>query len=109
MSYIVPVTSGIDTGKIKWLTDSKPNVRPGDEAAAAEAPSFKSILGDVVNNVIETENQRKIDSYNLSIGKMDDMHTMMINEMKAEVALDTMVQIRNKLLDAYKEIMNTNI
>lgn len=105
MSYIVPITTGIDTSKISWLTDSKTN----NAEKAEETPSFKSLLNDVVNNVIETENQQKADAYNLSIGNMDDMHTMMINEMKAEVALDTMVQIRNKLLDAYKEVMNTTI
>lgn len=104
MSYIVPITGGIDTSKVNWL--GKPETQ---QTAAPEAGSFKSLFNDVINNVVETENQTKVDAYNLSIGNMDDMHTMMINEMKAEVALDTMIQLRNKLLDAYKEVMNTNL
>lgn len=107
MSYIVPINMSIDTSKINWLTDTNRNLKTENDEA--ENGSFKSLLNGMINNVIETENQTKVDAYNLSIGNMDDMHTMMINEMKAEVALQTMVNVRNKLVDAYKEIMNTNI
>ncbi len=107
MSYIVPINMSIDTSKINWLTDTNRNLKAENEES--EKGSFKSLLNGMINNVIETENQTKVDAYNLSIGNMDDMHTMMINEMKAEVALQTMVNVRNKLVDAYKEIMNTNI
>lgn len=107
MSYIVPINMGIDTSKIPWLTDATSNLDA--EQRAAESGSFGKMLNDVLNNVIETENQTKVDAYNLSIGNMDDMHSMMINQMKAEVALQTAVQLRNKLVDAYKEIMNTNL
>ena len=107
MGYIVPINMSIDTSKINWLTDTNRNLKAENEES--EKGSFKSLLNGMINNVIETENQTKVDAYNLSIGNMDDMHTMMINEMKAEVALQTMVNVRNKLVDAYKEIMNTNI
>jgi flagellar hook-basal body complex protein FliE len=40
---------------------------------------------------------------------MDDMHTMMINMAKADVALQTMVQLRNKVLSAYTEVMSTSL
>ena len=70
---------------------------------------FKEMLQDVIQNVKETEAATKIDAYNLSIGNMDDLHKMMINAAKAEIALQTMVQIRNKILDAYSEIMRINI
>ncbi|MBK5247439.1 MAG: flagellar hook-basal body complex protein FliE, partial [Peptostreptococcaceae bacterium] len=56
-----------------------------------------------------TEAATKEDAYKLSIGEMDDMHTMIINAAKADIALQTMVQLRNKFLDAYSEVMRTNI
>jgi flagellar hook-basal body complex protein FliE len=59
--------------------------------------------------VEETEAAAKMDAYKLSVGEMDDMHTMMINAAKADIALQTMVQLRNKFLDAYSEIMRTSI
>ncbi len=108
MSYIVPVSGGIDISNVKWAAEASQKLGTGVEAKETEG-SFKSMLKDVIGNVIETENQTKVDAYNLSIGNMDSMHDMMINEMKAEMALQTMVQLRNKLLDAYKEVMNTNL
>lgn len=107
MSYIVPINMSIDTSKINWLTNT-PKGHDVQDKEPEQSP-FRTMLNGMINNVIETENQTKVDAYNLSIGNMDDMHTMMINEMKAEVALQTMLNIRNKLVDAYKEIMNTNI
>lgn len=111
MSYIVPINTGINLSadKINWLTD-RPSIGLEEQAAQATGTgNFKSVLSDVITNVIETENQTKVDAYNLSIGNMDDMHTMMINTFKAEVALQTMIELRNKMLDAYKEIMNTGV
>jgi len=70
---------------------------------------FKEIFQDVIQNVEDTEAATKMDAYKLSIGEMDDMHTMIINAAKADVALQTMVQLRNKFLDAYSEIMRTNL
>jgi flagellar hook-basal body complex protein FliE len=49
------------------------------------------------------------DSYKLSVGAMDDPHTAVINSAKAELTLSTMMQIRNKLLEAYQEVMRINI
>jgi flagellar hook-basal body complex protein FliE len=70
---------------------------------------FKEIFHDIIENVEKTEAATKMDAYKLSIGNMDEMHTMIINAAKAEVALQTMVQLRNKFLDAYSEIMRTNL
>lgn len=71
--------------------------------------SFQNVLNDVIGNAEKTEAQTKVDAYNLSIGNMDDMHTMMINTAKADVALQTMVQLRNKVLEAYQAVMNTGL
>ena len=80
-----------------------------NDSDKASGLGFKEMFQDVFQNVKETEEATKIDAYNLSIGNMDDLHTMMINAAKAEIALQTMVQIRNKVLDAYSEIMRINI
>ena len=40
-------------------------------------------------------------------GKADDMHTVMIKTTEAQLSLELAVQMRNKLLEAYNEIKNT--
>jgi flagellar hook-basal body complex protein FliE len=103
--FIVPISSNINTSSINSLSSSeKPNAS-GDNTGLG----FKEIFQDVVNNVEKTEAATEMDAYKLSIGQMDDMHTMIINAAKADVALQTMVQLRNKFLDAYSEIMRTNL
>ncbi|MCR5481977.1 MAG: flagellar hook-basal body complex protein FliE [Clostridia bacterium] len=103
--FIVPISSKINVKKIDWLDERGPAV----QEQGPEDSTFRTILDGIVNNVETTQAQTKLDSYNLSIGNMDDMHTMLINATKAELALQTMVELRNKLLDAYTEVMRTNL
>lgn len=103
--FIVPMNSNIDTSRIKSITPENTAVSP--ESGVGQG--FKQIFQDVVNNVEETDAVTKMDAYKLSIGEMDDMHTMIIDAAKADIALQTMVQLRNKILDAYSEVMRTNI
>lgn len=103
--FIVPIHSSIQPVNIQPILNDS-----ADPKSEETSPSnFRQILQDVVQNVEDTEAVTKMDAYQLSIGKMDDLHTMTINSAKAEVALQTMVQLRNKLLDAYSEIMRINL
>ncbi len=102
--FIVPMNSNINTSSINSLS-SGTSTPAGDSTGLG----FKEIFQDAVNNVEQTEAQTEMDAYNLSIGEMDDMHSMIINAAKADVALQTMVQLRNKFLDAYSEVMRTSL
>lgn len=92
------------------ITDSLTEKVASAGASQAQAgQGFSQVLNDVIANAEETDAQTKVDAYNLSIGNMDDMHTMMINMAKADIALQTMVQLRNKALSAYTEVMSTSL
>lgn len=71
--------------------------------------SFKSIFEGALENYVEAEAKVDEDIYKLSIGESDDLHNLMINTQKAEVSLDLMIQLRNKALDAYNEIMRMGV
>ncbi|MDD2495778.1 MAG: flagellar hook-basal body complex protein FliE [Tissierellia bacterium] len=71
--------------------------------------SFKSIFNNALNNYIQAESKVDKDIYELSIGESDDVHNLMINTQKAEVSLDLVIQLRNKALDAYNEIMRMGV
>ncbi|MGI6751288.1 MAG: flagellar hook-basal body complex protein FliE [Anaerovoracaceae bacterium] len=103
--FIVPMSSIINVSELKSLDSGKAALKTDGETSSG----FKEIFENMVNNVEETEAATKMDAYKLSIGEMDDMHTMMINAFKADAALQTMVQLRNKFLEAYSEIMRINI
>ena len=45
----------------------------------------------------------------LATGKTDDIASVMIATEKADIALRTMMQVRNKIIDAYQEIMRMQV
>ena len=105
--FIVPLSSNINTSSINSIgsNSEKTAGSSGDDSGLG----FKKIFQEAVNNVEDTEAVANMDAYKLSIGEMDDLHTMMIDSAKADIALQTMVQLRNKFLDAYSEIMRTSL
>jgi flagellar hook-basal body complex protein FliE len=66
---------------------------------------FSDILSDALNNVADTDTAAQIDAVNIATGKTDDLHTLTIDIAKADLALQMLVEVRNKALDAYNEIM----
>jgi flagellar hook-basal body complex protein FliE len=71
--------------------------------------TFKNIFADLVNNVNETDAVAKQDIIKIAEGSADDLHTITINSEKAELATLMLIQVRNKVLDAYNEIMRITL
>lgn len=71
--------------------------------------SFLNILDDAIQNVNQTEQESTADTIALLTGEGGDLHTSMIAMEKADIALQLATQIRNKILDAYNEIMRMQV
>ena len=71
--------------------------------------SFKSIFDTAIDNYKNAEAEVDKDIYQLSVGETDDLHNLMINTQKAQISLDLLIQLRNKALDAYNEIMRMGV
>jgi flagellar hook-basal body complex protein FliE len=71
--------------------------------------NFSDILREALNKVndLQIESQNITDSF-LS-GETDNIHNVMIASSKANLALQMTIQVRNKVMDAYNEIMNMQI
>lgn len=71
--------------------------------------SFSQMLKDSIEKV----NQLQLESQNLNnqlaAGNIDNVHQVVIASQKAELALQFTLQIRNKIIDAYNEIMRMSI
>ncbi len=71
--------------------------------------SFLNLLQDAIKLTEETgKNDMKANEQLLN-GTTEDLHTIMIDTEKAKIALSLTLQIRNKVIDAYNEIMRTQI
>lgn len=94
------------------LSQMKPIIT--EDITKASAPigndlPFSSVFQSAVKNVQETDAVAKQDTYKMMLGEMDDLHTVQINKEKAFAAVQLLMQVRNKALDAYNEIMRMGV
>lgn len=77
-------------------------------AEKAQLP-FQSLFQDAVNNVKETDQAAQDEVYKLATGQTDDLHNIIIASQKATMSVQLLVQLRNKALDAYNEVMRMSV
>lgn len=70
---------------------------------------FADVLKDSIEkvNAIQTEADQAIQG--LATGQVSDIHDTMIAIEKANLSFNMMVQVRNKIVAAYEEIMRTQV
>jgi flagellar hook-basal body complex protein FliE len=70
-------------------------------------------FGDFLNKAIGEVNSLQQDSSqlksNLVTGNIEDIHQVMIASEKANLAFQLTLQIRNKVIEAYQEIMRMQV
>ena len=70
-------------------------------------------FSDFLNNALTEVNKLQIDSEKLNeafaMGKIDNLHQVSIAAEKADIAMQLTVQIREKVLNAYQEIMRMSV
>lgn len=71
--------------------------------------SFSDIFKNQLNEVARLEKHSKDLTNDFAAGKIDNIHEIMIASEKAGLALELTVQIKNKLTEAYTEIMRMQI
>ncbi|MFT5594074.1 MAG: flagellar hook-basal body complex protein FliE [Oceanicoccus sp.] len=88
--------------KLQNQSANYPNIK-----ADPNVPDFQTMFGNAINNV--NEQQMKSSELRTRFEKGDpmvDLPEVMIAAQKASVSFDAMKEVRNKLVDAYKDIMN---
>lgn len=71
--------------------------------------SFTSFLKDSINSVNETQIQSDELTNKMANGENVDLHSVMIASQKASISLTATLEVRNKVVEAYQEIMRMNI
>ena len=89
--------------------DPVKSAQKAGEAAPTEGKGFKSILLDSLNEVnkLQTEADRGVQR--LITGETDNVAEVMAAVNKAGIAFDLLMEVRNKLTDAYQEIQQMRV
>lgn len=74
-----------------------------------ETPDFGSVLKKSIEEVNRLQLEADKEAENFALGKTDNIHKVMLTAEKADIALQFTIQIRNKVIDAYNEIMRMQI
>ncbi len=73
---------------------------------------FSSILDSMLNSVDETntlQNQAEAAAIQFALGESDNTHDLLIAQTKANTALQYTVAVRDKIVEAYQQIMQMQI
>lgn len=75
-----------------------------------KVPSFGDLMTKAINNVndVQQKSSSMADAYEKGVAGVD-ITDVMIASQKASVSFQAMVQVRNKLVEAYKDVMSMPI
>lgn len=85
-------------------------LKPDAAAAKTEnGKSFGEMLADAlqnVNNLVKDSEQKSVD---MAQGRIEDVSQVMIATEKASLGLQMTMQVRNKVVEAYQEVMRMQV
>ncbi|RFU71282.1 flagellar hook-basal body complex protein FliE [Peribacillus saganii] len=70
---------------------------------------FASVLQESIEKVNQAQAESDKMTTKMARGENVDLHQVMIASQKASVTLQTTLEVRNKVVEAYQEIMRMNV
>jgi flagellar hook-basal body complex protein FliE len=98
ISSIDPLASGSKLGEIN---------KSGQTLSTLD--NFGQLLGDAINSLSQKENAANGAIASLAAGEDIELHQVMITMQQADIAFQLALQVRNKIVEAYQEVMRTQI
>jgi flagellar hook-basal body complex protein FliE len=87
-----------------------PRMMPAPSAPKSQAGggSFGNLLKDAIQQVndVEKSSQGELQKF---LSNESDLHSVMISLEKADLSFQMMMQVRNKIVQAYQEIMKSQV
>jgi flagellar hook-basal body complex protein FliE len=83
--------------------------RPRTPAKTEEGGNFGEMLKSAISTANELQKQSDVEIQKLMTGETQDLHTTMIAVQKADLSFQMMMQVRNKIVQAYQEIMRMQV
>lgn len=83
-----------------------------NKLVATDDNSFSSVLSSAMDMVSETndlQNNAQSEAVRFALGQSENTHDLTTAQTKALTAIQYTVAVRDKMIDAYKEIMNMQI
>jgi flagellar hook-basal body complex protein FliE len=84
---------------------------PGAAAPAAGTGSgaFQNILQSTIDNLQSLQNDAGTAAQKFMTGESEELHTVALAGQRAELAFELGLQVRNKVVSAYQEVMKMQL
>lgn len=83
-------------------------VQPAETARGGQS-LFGAVFQSAIDNVKQTDLEKTEAQYLLATGQLDNPAALSIAATKEEIALDMLIQLRNKALDVYSELTRISL
>jgi flagellar hook-basal body complex protein FliE len=83
--------------------------KPKSTAAPQSGVSFKETLSNYLSDVNEMQVKADTSIKKMVAGEITDVHQVMTSVEQANTAFNMMMELRNKVMDAYQEIMRIRL
>ncbi|MBE6909706.1 MAG: flagellar hook-basal body complex protein FliE [Ruminococcaceae bacterium] len=93
-----------------WTEMPLPSLRAEQETAPEkEGSPFSDIFQSAIDAVRTTDAEKTQMEYLMATGQLDNPALLTIASTKAQLSVDLLVQLRNKSMDAYNELMRISL
>jgi len=83
----------------------QPQVEVPASAGAAGTGGFQNVLAAAIEEVGKSQNGASQAVQGFLKGEGDDLHTTILAVQRADLEFDMFMQVRNKIVSAYQEVM----
>ncbi len=83
--------------------------RAQEEKSSKKAPDFAEILKEAFEKVNQVQKNAEKMASDFALGKISNIHEVIIEAEKATIALRLTTEVRNKIIEAYREIMRMQL
>lgn len=106
---VSPIMNAKNVDGIKPLSIFNTGTKQEMEPNPMMGVSFEKLLARALEPVNHLQLQTADLDSKLAEGKLEYVHQAIVTSQKASLALDLTIQIRNKVVEAYQEIMRTQL
>jgi flagellar hook-basal body complex protein FliE len=91
--------------KLSGLTPPAPIELPSSGPSSSASSSFKDVLGSAIQQVEGARADANQSVNQFLAGGGEDLHSVILSSQRAELEFQMFLQVRNKVVTAYQEVM----
>ena len=99
----------MDVGSIRTLGSIDPRRIYEGGAAPTAQTSFAAQLNHALGEVNQLQGQRDQIVTDMISGRASEVHDVMTTAQEAQLAFELLLEVRNKLLESYQELMRLQV